>query len=130
MAAAVLCCCRRFKLQEVRHDPQKHSYLQQPNLESWQSCSYNTASPAIGTACLSKVARQVEASASPLALHVFVSGSRHERAYCANDAAAMGSVCRSVASGYSGAQGPWKGPLASASWREDVLAENFVFLSW
>jgi hypothetical protein len=72
----------------------------------------------------------VDAAASPLALHVFVSGSRDEGAYCPNDAAAMGSVCRSVASAYSGARGPWKGPLASSSWREDVLAENLVFLSW
>jgi hypothetical protein len=121
----------RFKLQEVRHDPSQHSYLQRPNLEAFQSCTYNTASPAAGTACLEEVAAQAAAaSAAPLAVHVFVSGSRDEAAYCGPDATAMGSVCRSVAPGYSRAKGPWMGHLASLSWREEALPENYVFLSW
>lgn len=121
---------RRFKLQEVRHDPTQHSYLQQPNLEAWQSCTYNAAEPAAGVTCLSNIARHVGAAASPLAVHVFVAGSRDERAYCDTDAAAMGSVCRSVAPGYSRARGPWMGHLASLTWKEDALADNYLFLSW
>lgn len=115
----------------MRHDPYQHSYLQRPNLDAYQSCTYNTAAPAAGTACLDDVAAQAAAAgAAPRAVHVFVSGSRDEAAYCGPDASAMGSVCRSVVPGYSRARGPWMGHLASLSWREDALPENYVFLSW
>ena len=130
-AAAVLFCpvpsCR-FKLQEVRHDPQHHPYLQQPSLQAWQSCAVNAASPTTGIACLRQLARKVEGG--PHALHVFVGGSRDERAYCSADAVAMGSGCRSVAPGYSSARGPWKGVTANVNWKEESVPDNFVFLSW
>lgn len=121
-------CCR-FKLQEVRTDPRSHAYLQQPSLEAWQSCSYNAAAPATGLACLRRVAGQMAGTASAQAVHVIVAGSREEAGYCNAQDVGMGSVCGSVAPGYSSARGPWTG-TAAAGWKEDAVPDNFVFLSW
>lgn len=121
-------CCR-FKLQEVRTDPRSHAYLQQPSLEAWQSCSYNTAAPSTGLACLQRVASQLAGSTSAQAVHVIVAGSREEAGYCNAQDVGMGSVCGSVASGHSSARGPWTGAVSSG-WREDAVPDNYVFLSW
>jgi hypothetical protein len=119
---------RRFKLQEVRHDPKQHAYLQQPSMQAWQSCAYNAASSVTSIACLRQVARKVQDGQN--AVHVFVAGSRDERSYCSPDSVAMGSTCLTVASGYSSARGPWKGVTANVNWKEDAVTDNFVFLSW
>lgn len=127
LTAFLITCCR-FKLQEVRTDPRSHAYLQQPSLEAWQSCSYNAAAPATGLACLQRVASQLTGTASAQAVHVIVGGSREEAGYCNAQEVGMGSVCGSVAPGYSSAR-PWTGAVLSG-WREDVVADNYVFLSW
>jgi hypothetical protein len=131
-ASAPLSVCLlsfRFRLQEVRTDPNKYKYLLLPSLAKWQECSVNINSVELankGLNCLDQIANYTSlvTLASQLVINVIVSSSP-DAPYCSD----KDVTCDHTIWGYAQAQGPWSNSYtADPEFQEGNSSNSWVWI--